>query len=640
MSHRHNLTPLEKERLENKQSENDEDTTKDPLAPLWTLALPEHQRKPNAPKPDPKGMATAFKNIKRTRAPPPPPPLPPPNPYPPPQPPLPWAPPPPPLPQTPAATQGAGISGTYSRSDLEGVYAQYREARAQCAWGELDQGSKAAYEVWATPTVWAAGKHAALFAESIRGEVKEYDEFGFSNTTDYIKKPESPYNLIEARACLIEDVTAEPDARIKNGRPGSSLTRVNRPTWGITRVGPFVSTGGGQWHKLSHVFNVGMLRQWTAQAAETAGRITAIYMNPVRIPKTEVGPGGLTVGGHGSTEDAKFTHYVENPPLSMHECKLYDGAGRRGGHLLASWGPAASCAQEDGGHACSMRVLPDGVGLDVRGDSGGVKLEECYIMDMREPDAEQLVWYLEIAFRVEPIWLQKYTKGRASIGGTNLVFTNPPNEATAPYGGVVTPSGSRLNPTGPAVRRPIWPSLFRNPDPYSATELADGNADGNGKRRSGFWRDQSVLGKSLAPSVYWYSAPLKLPPEGSTLRNFHPHAFDPHLVVSVMLFLAKPVELGLPWNSHEVLNVTDSLRFNETQMEGLKDVEYFGHPNEEHMEENDINKAPALVCFCVVLFCFGMSWVGDLLACCRKILTQTLKYQQGRRAYALRPLSH
>ena len=77
-----------------------------------------------------------------------------------------------------------------------------------------------------------------------------------------------------------------------------------------------------------------------------------------------------------------------------------------------------------------------------------------------------------------------------------------------------------------------------------------------------------------------------------------------------MLFLAKPVELGLPWNSHEVLNVTDSLRFNETQMEGLKDVEYFGHPNEEHMEENDINKAPALVCFCVVLFCFGMGWVG------------------------------
>ena len=283
----------------------------------------------------------------------------------------------------------------------------------------------------------------------------------------------------------------------------------------IRRLGPFVSTGGFDWHRIK-VVDPFELRGLTTETYHVTGRFLA-----------PVSPAGQI---HG------------NPPVHIHHANMVPEHGCSANFSrLGEWHGDSQCREGDGGTACYMRTLPAGYGFPMQPDT--VLHVDADINDVRHAGAAELSFFLETAIQV----------------------TLPASSSSSP----LTPVASTSRPPAPPARR-LSPSSSRTHGPPSAAPTPESTHRGSDEEardtkkfvpskvqevgililgtpaRFQWWRSTDFAGTYYVPmdrsSAIWCTA--RMPVAGTIVAGHHyshQGAFDKAIVFSGI----SPQDLGL-----------------------------------------------------------------------------------------------
>jgi hypothetical protein len=260
-----------------------------------------------------------------------------------------------------ATTHGFGtehednLAKTFRSFDAKGKgrklwMARYNNARASCAWEQDVEALEYDYDWFPTDAFMKDNYWSYLVSQMLI-------------TTYY---PEIPRWLVRLLHNFFGPGPHGPSLQSYNCRATDSEGAELR----IRRLGPFVSNGGLDWHKmkLQDPFN---LRQSVQQ-------------------------GGIHVTGFAAMPVAENGAVLGNPPIHIHHANLGPNTNRSSLSRLSQWHGDSQCAGSDGGTACYVTALPPGYSFPV---SDALRLDIDF-NDVRPPQSPNLTFWLEASISI------------------------------------------------------------------------------------------------------------------------------------------------------------------------------------------------------------------------------------------------
>eukprot|EP00928_Gymnodinium_smaydae_P066206 TRINITY_DN4924_c0_g1_i2.p1 TRINITY_DN4924_c0_g1~~TRINITY_DN4924_c0_g1_i2.p1 ORF type:complete len:447 (-),score=67.46 TRINITY_DN4924_c0_g1_i2:744-2084(-) len=138
----------------------------------------------------------------------------------------------------------------------------------------------------------------------------------------------------------------------------------------IRRLGPFVGTGGFDWHKIK-------------------------LEDPYNL-RSSLSVEGTSVTGFSAMPVDSHGKILGNPPVHIHHANLGPNHNKSSLARISQWHGDSQCAASDGGTACYVTVLPDGFGFPVNQE---LRLDIDF-NDVRPPQAPRMDFWLETAIQI------------------------------------------------------------------------------------------------------------------------------------------------------------------------------------------------------------------------------------------------
>jgi len=154
----------------------------------------------------------------------------------------------------------------------------------------------------------------------------------------------------------------------------------------IRRLGPFISNGGFDWHKMK-------------------------LQDPYQL-RSQVQHGNIHVTGFMAVPVSESGEILGNPPIHIHHANLGPNMNKSGLARLSQWHGDSQCAEADGGTACYVTTLPHGFGFPV---SEPLRLDIDF-NDVRDPGSPDLRFWLETAIAEEATLKPVHDVGTVILG--------------------------------------------------------------------------------------------------------------------------------------------------------------------------------------------------------------------------------
>lgn len=240
----------------------------------------------------------------------------------------------------------------------QATLAEYQHLRdGSCAWSS-EQGD-ASYFYWPSTEAFRKDYWNNLFSWAFMTSGVELHERYNWFQEGWVGRQD-----VQSHLCIVEQ------------EPASHNT-TSSTEWRIRRVGPFVGTGGGDWHRLQVPDAFGL------EDEESYAAVTAQYLAPI---------------------DAATGHVLPYPPIHVHHANLNVRHVSTNFSRLGQWHGDSQCTEKEGGMDCFMRVLPsteyDGYPLLEAGGDTAILDLDADINDVRPTSSEELVFYVEAAVRI------------------------------------------------------------------------------------------------------------------------------------------------------------------------------------------------------------------------------------------------
>jgi len=273
--------------------------------------------------------------------------------------------------------------------------ADYRRAKSRCAWDEDAATFEYHYDWFPTDEGMRSSYWSYLASQMLITTYYPNFPLWLKEFFHYLFRPEAHGPALQSYTCQVAD-----------GKEGE---------FRIRKLGPFVSKGGFDWHKmkLEDPYNLGsLIRQH----------------------------GEIHVTGFMAAPFAEGGEMLGMPPVHIHHANLGPNDGSSLSRL-SQWHGDSQCAASEGGTACYITTLPRSFGFPV---SRKLRLDIDF-NDVRPKDSPEMRFWLESAIRIaKPAGAtpQSHDVGTVIIGvpfrmnwwkssDLQRLYFVPPNQASA-----------------------------------------------------------------------------------------------------------------------------------------------------------------------------------------------------------------